>query len=42
MSKSGFASEKVMRSYLDALLIEEDEQQALAQPDEAELRPDAR
>ncbi|NQZ06569.1 MAG: chemotaxis protein CheW [Algicola sp.] len=42
MSKSGFASEKVMRSYLDALLIEEDEQQALAQPDEAELRPVAR
>jgi purine-binding chemotaxis protein CheW len=42
VSKSGFASEKVMRSYLDALLIEEDEQRILDQPDEAELRPVAR
>ncbi len=38
MSKSGFASEKVMRNYLSALLVDEDET-ALAQADKEKLRP---
>lgn len=43
MSKSGFASEKVMRNYLSALLVDEEEAQAakpgVIQADKAQLRP---
>jgi purine-binding chemotaxis protein CheW len=42
VSKSGFASEKVMRSYLSALLIEEEEEQKAVAPAQAELRPVAK
>jgi purine-binding chemotaxis protein CheW len=42
VSKSGFASEKVMRNYLDALLVDEEEQLVVTEPDEAQLRPVAK
>jgi purine-binding chemotaxis protein CheW len=42
VSKPGFASEKVMRNYLNALLIDEEECQTVAEPDDAQLRPVAK
>lgn len=39
MSKPGFASEKVMRNYLDALLIDEDEANAQSAPLKDDVEP---